>query len=173
MFDTQKVSDLSTFYRYRIHEDLKKKIILPNKGTIAKVIDGELDRKANDTFLIKLWYDTNLLPGIAAIPEAPIIEVPAISILTPTFIDFYNDNHTFIINRVDEEWLLHARQCIVSIGTPSNDHAEFVLSHVSLCCKKIMSRLYGFLRTRIPLHRNSFTTTHFRSFKYFLRILMY
>ena len=50
MFDTQKVSDLSTFYRYRIHEDLKKKIILPNKGTIAKVIDGELDRKANDTF---------------------------------------------------------------------------------------------------------------------------
>ena len=34
---------------------------------------------------------------------------------------FHNDNDAFTIDKVDNEWLLNARQCIVLIGLPSND----------------------------------------------------
>ena len=81
MFDKQKAPYLSAFYLCRVQEDLRKKIILPNKGTLAKVIDGKVDRKTNGQLLIKLCYDIKLLPVITTIPEALAVEVPTISIV--------------------------------------------------------------------------------------------
>ena len=94
MFDKQKLPYLSAFYRCRIQEDLKKKIILSNKGTISKVVtNGELDRKTNGQLLIKLCYGVKLSPVIVTVPKDPAVEVPTISIVPPTVIDYNNGNN--------------------------------------------------------------------------------
>ena len=64
MFEKAKVQELAAFYRCRVQEDLKQKMIMPNKGNAAKVRAGEIDRKTNGSLLIKLWYDVKSIPVI-------------------------------------------------------------------------------------------------------------
>ena len=107
----KKTPYLSAFYRCHIYQDLKKKNCLPNKGALAKVTDGELDRKKKSQLLIKFCYDIKLLPVIAT-PEAPTVEIPTISIVPLTFIDFNNGNDTISIDRVSDEWLKRKKHVI-------------------------------------------------------------
>ena len=140
----KKAPHLSSFYRCQIQEDLKKQSVRLNKGTLAKVIDGELDRKTNGQLFIKLCYDIKLLPVIPTIPEALVVEVPAISIVTLNVIDFNNSNNTITIDRASDEWLIKEKSFIATTEVPSNDQAEAILSHVTLCHQKIISRLCFF-----------------------------
>ena len=50
MFDLQKAGYLSVFYRVRVQHDLNEKIQLPNKGILAKVLNGEIDNKTRDPY---------------------------------------------------------------------------------------------------------------------------
>ena len=108
------------------------------------MIDGELDRKTNGQLFIKLCYDIKLLLVIPTIPEALVVEVPAISIVTLNVIDFNNSNNTITIDRASDEWLIKETSFIATTEVPSNDQAEEILSHVTLCHQKIISRLCFF-----------------------------
>ena len=112
IFDKQKAHYLSVFYWCRIQKDLKKKIFLPNKGTLAKVTDGELDRKTNSQLLIKLCYDIKLLPVIVTIPEAHNVEVPTISIVTPAVIDLSSGNDTIAIDRAKGNYIIKSKHTL-------------------------------------------------------------
>ena len=45
MYNKLNASQCAAFYRCRMQEDLKQKLILPNKGSVAKVHAGEVDKK--------------------------------------------------------------------------------------------------------------------------------
>ena len=162
MFEKAKVQELTAFYRCRVQEDLKLKMIMPNKGNVAKVRGGEIDRKTNGPLLIKLCFGVKSLPVIAKDPVIPVAQVVTQDIQPPTIVNFQSDLISMTIDNVNAEWMNLAKQYFDGIDSQLsleciqkvNTEWENVQSYVDLLSTKLISRLYGYLKLRLPLNRS-------------------
>ena len=140
---------------------LVQKNILPNKGSVSKVIAGETDKKTNGPLLIKLAYDSRCLPVIGVLPIIQDIEMPRMLIKEPAVITFETTRVEQVGEVFDQEWVEKTTASIYSLKRlyeeknldESIENIDFFKKYVKITADKIIQRLHEFLRTRIPLQR--------------------
>ena len=116
MFATQFSPLLSSFYKCRVMTDLTKKKVLPNKGNMEKIDAGEVDKKTNGPYLIKLAYDTRTLPIIGEVPTLAPTVIPTMYIKPPTVIHFESNTKTCTVEQINLQWLDQIPICISSLS---------------------------------------------------------
>ena len=92
-------------------------MIMPNKGTIAKVRAGDIDRKTNGPLLIQLCFDVKSLPVIAKDPVIPVAHVVVQDIEPPTILKFQSDLTSMNIDNVNAEWMNLAKEYFDGINS--------------------------------------------------------
>ena len=106
-------------------------------------------------------YDTKTLPIISTIPLLQPVELPTMMIKPPTVIMFETCNKTIIQEGIDLKWLDDVSVTIKSIKNilgvtyldENRGDINGINQYATVCSTKLINRLHGFLRTRVPLQR--------------------
>ena len=150
---------LSAFYRCRVQQDLTDKIVLPTKGSLEKIAAGEIDRKTNGPFLLQLCFDVRTLPLSAKKPIRIEVRTPVMEITPPTVVEFLSSVNEIDIDPVMIAWFENANKFFEIKAFDMNMIENFggwnkMMDYINILSNKLMFRLYGFVKLRLPLHRN-------------------
>ena len=161
MFDKLKVPELTAFYRCRVQVDLKMKFACPAKGTVVKVRSGEVDKKTKGPLLIQCCHDVKSLPVIASDPVQSEVESTEIVITPPHVIDFLSENNALNFEVITNDWMKQVPNIfhlvMNAVTTEFVQHIdrdwESTLKYVDILSRKLVYRMYSFLKLRLPLKR--------------------
>ena len=150
---------LSAFYRCRTQRDLTDKIVLPTKGSLEKIAGGEIDRKTNGPFLLQLCFDVRTLPISAKKPIRIEVRTPVMEITPPTVVEFLSPANEIDVDPVMIAWFENANKFFETKACDMNMVENFggwnkMADYINILSNKLMFRLYGFVKLRLPLHRN-------------------
>ena len=150
---------LSAFYRCRVQQELTDKIVLPTKGSLEKITAGEIDRKTNGPFLLQLCFDVRSLPVSVKKPIRIEVRTPVMEITPPTVVEFLSEVNEVDVDPVMIDWFENAYNFFeikaYDINMVENVGGWNKMSdYINVLSNKLMFRLYGFVKLRIPLHEN-------------------
>ena len=162
MFDKMKVPMLKAFYCCRVQEDLKDKTNITNKVFFTKACAGQIDRKTNGTLLIQLRFDVKPLPVCAKSPQLPQPESGIISVPPPTILSFQSIGITQNLDDYTIQWFCNITNVLHGIDIDLTDkyltdarlNWDEMNLYIDMLSKKLVYRLYGFLKLRITLQRS-------------------
>ena len=152
MFDLQKTEYLAVFYRLRVQPDFSSKIPLPNKVTLAKLRDGEIDKKIRGPLLVKLCFDARSLPVISEDTVMRTVQFPMMQIKPPTVFTYHVDVTVIVEEMINAQWLnrcFHVIQILCfdkreGVDIPFINSMDILVRCSDLCAKRLSCRLYDF-----------------------------